>query len=586
MYWLELCILTFCCPLFYNGKMAIRRLRNRFFRSTDFATDKSDFQEAEPAVESNVLEQEDIVSEDHTRIIERTASKGKKLHIKLVQRIAGMYSHGGADYNRVERFYRSLYSHNDDLGIEIPDILDSEGTGHKIVYESGSEMVPRIKVRDFDLFNIYLARLSRAITEHPEIPYGYGDVLYGIWSNATYEDFESPERFVRRVIEHMEDQTFAELDTNHVVALESMDNKAMHFQRTKNQPAYESPYDLTMALTAQSADKPFEENMLPSVRYGIETISDFTPEKRAYIYAVQDAPAMGTTEGLMKSSMETQSIKAARLLKEYTTWTYFYPNLMEEVFGEDLSVLLSSLEGANPEEAVVQLSGIISNKLVEETLNLSAFITQERVTEGIEPEILSKIVATIEELKKCGESVQRYKSMGEIFERRRANNAALKEAFSGGIPNSKKELRNVPPSRIVSMSAALAMMYAAGIREVKIPIFLPLRYEHKRKQLYNTSLKNSGEQIEKKPYEEREAEAELAEDTADGLYGNISDSLMRLAERVAFEIDGVEIVTLPDDTSYITLRLGKKDPNTGKEMPLSSNRLLLQEIIEKTGKLA
>ena len=105
-------------------------------------------------------------------------------------------------------------------------------------------------------------------------------LICNLFANATPTDFLDPERFIRRYINFLKDNTFSYLDNSlQVDASNIIKDSTLIIKREKNSTMNETPYKISFILK----DKDNNRYDFPSIYYGIET----TDKTRCYIYGIQ-----------------------------------------------------------------------------------------------------------------------------------------------------------------------------------------------------------------------------------------------------------------------------------------------------------
>ena len=105
-------------------------------------------------------------------------------------------------------------------------------------------------------------------------------LIVNLFANATTEDFINPERFIRRNIFFLKDNTFNYLDKVLEVNVDNLlKDTNLEIKREQNSTMMETPYKITFTLKNEE-----EKHFLPSIYYGIEEENGI---KKCYIYGIQ-----------------------------------------------------------------------------------------------------------------------------------------------------------------------------------------------------------------------------------------------------------------------------------------------------------
>ena len=102
--------------------------------------------------------------------------------------------------------------------------------------------------------------------------------IYNIWKNATWYDFQNPEKFIQRYTNFIKDETFSEYDQKTKIG--EMDGNEIYVERLQDEYGFETPYVLQYSIQRDNHCYQF-----PIIRYGITR--NRQGGKLAYIYALQ-----------------------------------------------------------------------------------------------------------------------------------------------------------------------------------------------------------------------------------------------------------------------------------------------------------
>ena len=118
----------------------------------------------------------------------------------------------------------------------------------------------------------------------------------------------------------------------------------------------------------------------------------------------------------------------------------------------------------------------------------------------------------------------------------------FKEYRNGESDYYPENITDVSMPFIVALSSFINLIKYQGIDSIKVVTYLPLRY---------LSRDISGK----------------AEERNDNIQRNATDKLIRTFRRVAYQLDGVEITSLPYEADeYLTIKLTNRDLTSDNEM--------------------
>lgn len=159
-----------------------------------------------------------------------------------------------------------------------------DGESIKIIPKSHPDNMPLIEIRNpatlEKVLENYLQTVKSKKIKYTKMDECHKDkyFLFNIWKNATHSDCVSPEQFVNRYINFINDNTFSEYDE--LKPIGKCGKNILMIKRLEDEQGFETPYILHLSFT----DETYIYN-LPWIRYGIST--NKRGEKLAYIYGLQ-----------------------------------------------------------------------------------------------------------------------------------------------------------------------------------------------------------------------------------------------------------------------------------------------------------
>ncbi len=169
------------------------------------------------------------------------------------------------------------------IGERRADII-RDGESIKVIPKSHPDNMPLVEIRNpvalEKALSAYMQTVQTKQIEYtkPDKSHGYKHFLFNIWKNATSSDCVSPEQFVYRYINFINDDTFSEFDR--VTPLGKCNDDILLVKRRQDKEGFETPYIMHLAFSDGTSIY-----NLPWIRYGIST--NKAGEKLAYIYALQ-----------------------------------------------------------------------------------------------------------------------------------------------------------------------------------------------------------------------------------------------------------------------------------------------------------
>lgn len=191
-----------------------------------------------------------------------------------------------ASRGRVDCFFMmnllfSTYIVEDNIKIEAEKIDD------------GSYLIPTLVINNKNNFNKLLTSYLEQAKEKYDLSMYYEEIrseniinyeqiinkiiLSLLWSNATYDDFEQPENFLKKQIAFLKDETFSEYVEPTIIGYCENLGGYIEIENIKENILNETPYALKISIIEPETN---ERYTFPLVRYGIE-------DNKCYIYAIQ-----------------------------------------------------------------------------------------------------------------------------------------------------------------------------------------------------------------------------------------------------------------------------------------------------------
>lgn len=146
------------------------------------------------------------------------------------------------------------------------------------------EYIPELTINDVDVFEknlrTYLDAVRFTDIKSTKMDERHNDryFMFNVWKNATWSDFQNPEKFILRYAGFIKDQTFSEFDD--LTPIGKFGGSMVMAQRYQDDYGFETPYVMHLSLT----NGKYIYN-LPWIRYGIS--QNKFGDKLAYIYAIQ-----------------------------------------------------------------------------------------------------------------------------------------------------------------------------------------------------------------------------------------------------------------------------------------------------------
>lgn len=159
--------------------------------------------------------------------------------------------------------------------------------------DDGRYLIPRLVIKNKDNFNkllteylalarkkydlsIYQDELTFADVENYEQVINK-IILTTLWANATYDDFSESEKFLRKQIAFLKDETFSKYEEPTIIGYSETLGGYVEVENIQETILNETPNSLKISVIEPETN---ERYTFPLVRYGIE-------DNKCYIYAVQ-----------------------------------------------------------------------------------------------------------------------------------------------------------------------------------------------------------------------------------------------------------------------------------------------------------
>lgn len=257
-----------------------------------------------------------------------------------------------------------------------------DGESIKIIPKSHPDNMPLIEIRNpatlEKVLEEYLQTVKTKKIKYTAMDENHKDkhFLFNVWKNATHSDCVSPEQFVHRYINFINDDTFSEYDE--LTPLGKCGKNILMIKREQDEEGFETPYIMHLSFT----DGTHIYN-LPWIRYGIS--ANKKGEKLAYIYGLQR---------MDESPSEVYNAQIKQLLNSVNTGVKKYRNVTPSAIAA-LSVFLGMLEaqGINALKAPDFL-GFRYGKYV----HTSSDDEQDRIQENLTDKFLRNFLRLSEQL--------------------------------------------------------------------------------------------------------------------------------------------------------------------------------------------
>lgn len=398
--------------------------------------------------------------------------------------------------------------------------------------------------------------------------------LDSLWYHATPWDFQHPEAFIDRVQHHITQRPFENLARRPISLPTKTLNGSLIISHRISARDMEAPFELVPVVVPENNRNFAPAGTLPVIRYGIDGTS-------VYIYAAQMPKAhVPNHESVLEAGEE--NTEYARLSMEYFQGIQEkFPGDFERIFGKIPEELFKTND---PERFVTKFMAYLNTTFPDlysgkykyygdwiRARDGQKFTTFEAFRTSIQfaldnelrdlkfrakaiaaypdyiqnPKKRDKLMRTLYQLDRTLPPDPEY----EAYEReRRQNNGP------GTLPEYPEEnIHDVFRPAVISLSVALEMFRKAGMKEIIVPTYFPLRWQdHLRKA-------------------KRSKEPERIQDVT-------SNRLVRLFRRMEVQVHGIQITQLPHDDGFMRLRF------TDPVNPLTSDTPILGELLDNLGK--
>lgn len=417
---------------------------------------------------------------------------------------------------------------------------------------------PVLVIRDMETFVGKLEKLSNSFLKlrNEKRTYDYATEstnMVSVWFNATPNDFQNPEEFIDMYTQLLEGYKLQELKHGPSKKFESPTLHAELNARVNNENnTYETPFSFVPIVNFEQNGRTVKYELC-KVRMGIYSEDNID---KAVIYAVQKTFDRKSQKEVLLTDLKREQAyieEISKLFKDLyvkdnndfiTVFGEFPPEVFDEedptkfykMFRSQLMQNMISKYGEAKGQELALVSAYLQDDYPQFTLEVGKNGGRylDNIAMGIR-RIRALNMDTTLDVKEITEEIEDIDGMEEKYKR---------------IARALKT--SAPPSHVAGLVMSLAMLESQGIKEVKVPLYLPLRV---------------------KDHENR-----LELDTSDELENRKLNNLIENLAYITVNIKGVEMWqdpgTTEDGASYLTLKLST----------ISSEREILQEFIN-AGKL-
>lgn len=349
-----------------------------------------------------------------------------------------------------------------------------------------------------------------------------------LFLNASSHDLLHPDKYLERLIAESGDTSFEQFpEWTSATKISSLGEK-LFFKHGTPTWDFESAHELQFSYSDKNT--PDNSDMLPIIRYGRPSESELT------IYAIQmpkieQYSAKGIKENLEKNIDSAKSITASvkNAFNEQ-------PQKFKEIFGEVPEEIITLTD---PSEFTVKFYNYL--KELAKSSGIADVISwgfEQRMVNDLSNKYfntpLQYMISYIQKTAEIIMKKEEYEKILNEFETRSEKLKQFNQTIKGKVPS---KLRATPPAGLISLAIASKMFQQDGVKTVYVPIEYPLRFHRDNPQLDEAMAKQK----------------------------------ILLMNRLAFEIEGVEISEINEKESYITLKFTSD---------LQSSRPFLQEALE------
>lgn len=393
---------------------------------------------------------------------------------------------------------------------------------------------------------IFLTKLEhfRSVRESRQHPWANEQAVADIWHNATPDDFEHPEAYIDKVIKQIEDSTFEEITDWKPLGYLPTSHENLFVKHIFSRPDMEAPHEFRIIL---GPTKFSDIDELPAVRYGI------TSPDTAIIYAIQ----MPTIDHISLREIEAGIREGETIAIEAKDKFITLYNQNKSVYITLAGDIPQDIQDLRGEEFVTQYLNLLKKRARDENKDVWDWIRRRTIKEELPEEFRSLHYLVDDNLRHAKDILEKLPLLNEMLDNynlRKEKLNGLTPLLKGGVP---EHLRNAPPAFIISFITACSILKQRGITNILIPTQLPLRRHDNWNQFIDYELTKdkveTGEQID----------------------ARIHDQILTTAQRAAYEVDGLDLISFGEGDHYIKLKMWGE---------LSTNRPVLKEIITAVNK--
>ena len=159
--------------------------------------------------------------------------------------------------------------------------------------DDGRYLIPRLVIKNKESFNKLLTEYLALARKKYDLSIYQDELIFAgvenyeqvinkiilttLWANATYDDFNESEEFLRKQISFLKDNTFSEYNEPTIIGYSEMLGGYVEIENISEPILNETPNSLKISLVEPETN---EKYTFPLVRYGIK-------DGKCYIYAVQ-----------------------------------------------------------------------------------------------------------------------------------------------------------------------------------------------------------------------------------------------------------------------------------------------------------
>lgn len=432
--------------------------------------------------------------------------------------------------------------------------------------------VPLLEINDSVEFCKKLVELENVVNERKDLPWfasdephifsgrvNLPDIFSRIWYSATPYDFQNPMQFLNRIIAFTIDKSLSSFREERDFGSLSALKRNLVVRQTEMPSKFDAPFALDINIRTNNAEE--HSGVLPQVIYGIDSRNG---RQVVYIQAVQMPKIKTLDEEQLKKNKELLNILVESNIRNIKTFVTDYPDIFQKHFGdlpkeiihmgnpvEFVKAFYTHLRQTKPE--FFDEKGRIKK---EELLNIAKSYLDGNLEAFSGIREMAGIYSTVEKINTIISSERDILERKKLLRSMYRLDADLKtQPVPAGLDRSEEDriigengyiqdLKEVFRPAIVSLTAALAVFQKEGFHELAVPVYTPLRWQH---HVSTSGVKES-----------------------ERIHRNINEGLVRLFNRVAFHVSGIETQTVSDEDGFFRIRLTDK---------LKSDNQMLQEVI-------